>query len=134
MFRYWIQSHDYSSTPEVEKVSLAQAIRAFQEHDWQRELDAYDEADDARNCPPGIGYHDGYDGTVPKGRLLHICLKDPATVFFNFHYTETGKLLGLIPTAGEAIHYVGAFERSRVPELLRLFFEDRTEDILKITG
>ena len=132
MVDYWIQRHDYETAEEGGSVSSRQAVELFQGFDWPVEFAAYDEANDARNCPPGIGLDDGYAEGRPDGRLLHICPNDGDTVFFNFHYSRERKLWGLFPSLSKEIHYVNSLPVARVPELIEWFFEGMNEMILEL--
>lgn len=71
-FSYWIQKHDYSSG-NTRDVTVQEAVEVYVGFDWQHELAAYDENAEDRNCPPGIGFHNGFDGSNPEAMLLHIC-------------------------------------------------------------
>ncbi len=70
---YWIQRADFTSR-EFEPVSLAEALAALHEHDWQAEL-GYERSLEAsgktaeERCAPGIGFVSG------AGQALHICPK-----------------------------------------------------------
>jgi hypothetical protein len=65
---YWIQRADFSAT-EYDPVEVAEGVRAFETHDWRRELDLYSELEGAgaECCPPEIGFMDA------SGDILHIC-------------------------------------------------------------
>lgn len=136
MYSYWIEKHDYSMAAEAKDVSLRDALEAFESYDWDSELTAFDRNDPHGNCPPGIGYHDGYDGKTPGTMLLHICPRDGQTVFFNLiHSVKIEKrLLGLLNNVEQEEHCVADFPRQRVPELVRWFLTGRTDWILDIPG
>ncbi|MEM7221648.1 MAG: hypothetical protein AAF495_01630 [Pseudomonadota bacterium] len=123
MFSYWIQCHDYGSE-DFGAVSLNGAIEAFESFDWARVLALFDEDDDARNCPPGMGLHDGFGSGNPETRLLHLCPIDEQSLFFNLHYPRKRKWLGFIPTKSQEIHYANPYPRRQVPLLIRQFAED----------
>lgn len=133
MFGFWIQRHDYSISREEKKASLRDAVEAFENHNWDRELAAFVEGDTEWNCPPGIGYHNGYDRNVPGTMLLHICPKDADTVFFSFHHTLSvdRKMFGLLKDVKEEVKHVAEFPRDRMPELIRWLFTGRTDWILE---
>ena len=61
---YWIQRADFSAT-DYSAVEVDDAVRAFEGHDWRRELGLYSELESARAdcCPPGIGFVDIWAGT-----------------------------------------------------------------------
>ncbi|MDB4444228.1 hypothetical protein N9174_02700 [bacterium] len=132
MFSYWLQKHDYESE-ETENVSLNQAISAFNDFDWDGELNANtDKPENGGDCPPGIGYHNGF-GSKSDGMLLHICPIDSETIFFNFHYSVSKRFLGLVPYRADKIHYVARYRRNKVDELIRYLFSGNIESILNIT-
>lgn len=133
MFHYWIQRHDYSIAREEHKVSLRDAIEAFENFDWGSELAIFNEDDVERNCPPGIGFHNGYERSSAGTMLLHICLKDADTVFFSFHHSLSvdKKMFGLLKDVKEDVNQVADFPRDKAPELIRWFFTGRTDWIVE---
>ena len=132
MVGYWVQRHDYAMAVEAENVTVRQAIEAFQGFDWQAELASFDEQDETRNCPPGIGLNNGFFEGRPDGSFLHICPNDGETVFFNFDYRQPRKIFGLFASTKEHRHYVETFPVDRVPELIGWFFEGGIEKIPKL--
>lgn len=129
-FSYWIQRHDYSSEG-VNDVTAQQAIEAYARFDWRRELAAYDEDAEDRDCPPGIGFHNGYDGDNPEAMLLHICPKDAATVFLFFQRRSQKRVLGLWNVEIEDERYADTVAGTLVPGLIRSFFALDPESILR---
>ena len=128
-FSYWIQKHDFSAE-DFSDVTVQEAIEAYVRFDWQRELAAYDENAEDRSCPPGIGFHNGFDGNNPEAMLLHICPKDAATVFFNFHRRSQKRILGLWRTTSDDVRYAESVAGALVPDLIRSFFALDQEPIL----
>ncbi|MDJ0609742.1 MAG: hypothetical protein QNJ67_12265 [Kiloniellales bacterium] len=129
-FSYWIQRHDYSAE-NFGDVTADEAIRAYADYDWGSELAAYDEDSDDRDCPPGIGFHNGYDGSNPEGMLLHICPLDATTVFLNFQRKTARRLLGVFPVMVDDVHYAEAVQAVLVPDLIRSLFALDPEPILR---
>ena len=129
-FAYWIQKHDYSAE-DTSDVTVEQAVAAYLEFDWRPELAAYDETDEGRNCPPGIGIHNGYDGSNPEAMLLHICPRDETTVFFNFHRRSQSRFLGLWQTSSEDTDYAERVASALVPDLIRALFAHDPTPILR---
>lgn len=130
-YHYWIQRYDYSSK-EFKNISLKQAIMAFNDYDWEKELSSFQEGSGGKDCPPGIGIHNDYDGVKKRGKLLHICPNDKAGVFFNFHYFTYERSLFILKSKKENIHYVKDYPKNRVPELIKLFFDNKIHKILDI--
>jgi hypothetical protein len=133
--KYWIQRHDYSGQ-DFPKVSADEAIAAFSDFDWATEL-AAGAPDPERNCPPGIGFHNGFgEAENPDPMLLHICPKDLENVSFHFHFgrREARWLFGLLKGSEEQIHDVEDYPIRLIPELIRTFFEGGIDDILAIHG
>lgn len=128
-FSYWIQRHDYSSDGRS-GVTAQQAIEAYVEVDWRRELAAYDEEREDRDCPPGIALHIGHD-SGPEAMLLHICPKDAATVFLCFQRRSQRRVLGLWDVEVEDERYADTVAGTLVPELIRSFFALDPEPILR---
>jgi hypothetical protein len=89
---YWIQRADCSAT-DYEPIPVADAIRAFEGHDWRSELDLFSEMETtgADCCPPGIGF------VASDGTILHICPGSDGRAMVHYHFSETRKLVGLIP-------------------------------------
>lgn len=132
MFHYWIQKYDYSVT-ETKEVSLQEAIQAFHQVDWEQELYAFhhDEPEEGKNCPPGIGFHTGFD-VDPSATLLHICPIDDAQVMFTFHYPYTKKVLWLFPRQYRKVHAVASYPIDQVDALIELFFQQADNEIQSI--
>src|ERR1700752_825999 len=65
---YWIQRADFSAT-DHEPIDVASALRAFDAHAWQDELNFQMELESRGReyCPPGMGFID------PDGPMLHVC-------------------------------------------------------------
>ncbi len=129
-FSYWIQRHDYSSE-DVSNVTVQEAIAAYARFDWQRELAAYDENSEDRSCPPGIGFHNGFDGQSTEAMLLHICPKDATTVFLNFHRRSQKRFLGFWHTTNDDVRYAESVAGALVPDLIQDFFSLDQEPILR---
>ena len=125
MIKYWIQKSDYSSE-EWDNVSKIDILEAFRSFDWAAELDKFDIDDHENNCPCGIGID-------INEVLLHICPNDKESVFINYHYVKHGKILGLIPSTKNAIHYVEQIPISMVESLINSHFSGKKEDILSIS-
>lgn len=71
-FDYWIQRHDYSSDEKI-GISVGEAIQAFTEFDWAGELAKFDISEQDKNCPPGMGIHNGFNRSQSDAVLLHMC-------------------------------------------------------------
>lgn len=135
VMKYWIQRHDYSAQ-DFPETSLDEAVAAFKGFDWAAEL-AAGNPDQKCDCPPGIGFHNGFgEADNPSPMLLHICPNDDDSVYFNFHFgrREARWLFGLLKGTEEQIHYVDDYPVSHVPDLIRAFFEGGLDDILAIPG
>ena len=130
-YHYWIQKHDYS-LEEFNNVTINQTIKAFIDYDWRSELASYIERSGDKDCPPGIGIHDGFDDTNIKGELLHICPYNETEVFFNYHYYTSEKILIFFKTNKDNIHYVKSYSKVKVPELIAFFFNNKRHKILEI--
>lgn len=133
--KYWIQRHDYSAQ-DFPEATADEAAAAFSGFDWAGELAAAG-PEQGRDCPPGIGFHNGFgEAANPDPMLLHICPNDADSVLFHFHHDrhETRWLFGLLKGTAERIHTVQDYPTRRVPDLIRLFFKGRTDEILAIPG
>lgn len=133
--RYWIQRHDYTSQ-DFPAVDLDGAVAAFRDYGWAAEL-AAGGPEDGRNCPSGMGIHNGFgDLDNDDPRLLHICPFNETSVFFHLHYDrrETKRLFGLLTGRNQRDHYVETYPLEDVPHLIRLFYQGRLDDILAIPG
>ena len=89
---YWIQRADLSAT-DYGPVEAVDAVRAFETHDWRRELDLYSElvSAGAECCPPGIGF------VEPGADILHICPSGDGRAMVHYHFTARRQLLGFVP-------------------------------------
>ena len=131
MFNYWIQRHDYSSA-EVTKVSVNETINAFLKFDWGHELKSIvNDPTQEKDCPPGIGIHNGF-GKRKNAMLLHICPIDTASVFFNFHYPQKLKFLGIFNYRIESTKYVEFYSFAKVPEIIHALFNEKLDSILNL--
>ena len=129
-FGYWIQKHDYSSE-DFSDVTADQAIMAYAAFDWRRELASYDEEAEDRDCPPGIGFHNGYGHGNPEAMLLHICPKDARTVFINFHRRSRKHSRWFGKGSVEDVRYAESVGGALVPDLIRSFFALDQDSILR---
>lgn len=126
----WIQKADYT-TDECDDVTLDEALRMFTELDWSAELANVDaDSDGKRDCPPGIGISNSMDLTKPGSRLIHICPNDEATCFINHHVTSPRRLLLVLPP-WQVVRDHRDFPMADIPNLIRLFFENREGEQLK---
>lgn len=130
-FYYWIQKTDYT-TEEEELSGLEEALAIYRDTDWATLVADYDEDDGEKNCPPGIGFHNGFDEGNRDAGLLHICPYDDKTVYFNFNYPVDRKFLWLFTVKGLEFYERDNLPVDRVEELIRLFFTGDYEAILKI--
>lgn len=134
MFSYWIQRHDYTCKDEVTNISVDEAIRAFQTYDWDKERSSVVEGSGDRDCPAGIGIHNGHDDREnPTPQLLHVCPYDESSVFMNIHVPVTKKILGIFPSTREVVYYVERYPIEEVPDVIRLFFQDDIPQLLQRT-
>ncbi len=126
---YWIQRADFSAT-DHSAVAVADAVRALEGHDWDRELALYAELESAGAdcCPPGIGFVD------PGGDILHICPTGNGRAMVHYHFTSTGKLLGLLPVPRSMVETRYDLHRSTVVELIGFLFEGRHDWMLQTLG
>jgi len=125
----WIQKADYT-VDERNDVTLEQALEMFSEFDWKSELARVEHDSDGKlDCPPGIGISNSMNLTRPGSRLLHICPNDEATCFINHHVTSPRRLLWVLP-AWQAVKDHRDFPMSKAADLIRLFFENREEELL----
>jgi len=123
---YWIQRANFSTT-EHDAVEVADAISAFEIHDWRRELDFYSDLVGAGTecCPPGIGFVD------QSGEILHICPSEDGRAMVHYHFTMPRKLFGLIPITRSRIETKLGVHRSDVLDLIRFFFEGHRDWLLQ---
>ncbi len=126
---YWIQRADFSAI-DYDPVEVADGVRAFETHDWRRELDLYSELESAgaECCLPGIGFVD------PGGDILHICPNDNGGAMVHYHFTASRKLLGLIPVPRSIVETRQGIHRSVVLELIGFFFEGRHDWMVEKLG
>ena len=131
MFSYWIQKHDYSSIEETD-VSENEVIDAFKTFDWENELKSFeDDPTLEKDCPAGIGIHNGF-GQNKNAVLLHICPKDKDSVFFNFHYLQKKKFIGIFPYTAEETYYLENYPLEKVHELIHAVFNDNYDHISQL--
>ena len=122
--KYWIQKHDYSAD-DFDVNTVEEIIEAFKCFDWSNEIRSLaDETD--KNCPPGLGINS-------QDQLLHICPVDEEFVFFNYHYKENGKILGLFNTIKNRTHYVAKYPIKEISSLLTLYAVSNQSAILAIS-
>jgi len=123
---YWIQRADFSAT-DYGPVGVADGIRAFETHDWRRELDHYSELESAGTecCPPGIVFAD------PSGDVLHVCPGPDGRAMVHYHFPAARRLLGLIPLTRSKVETKLGVHRPDVASLIRFFFEGRRDWMLQ---
>ena len=126
---YWIQRADFSST-DYGPVEVVDGVRAFETHDWRRELDLYSELEStgAECCPPGIGFVD------PGGDILHICPSGSGPAMVHYHFAAERKILGFIRVPRSMRETRQGIHRSVVLELIGFFFEGRHDWMLEKLG
>jgi hypothetical protein len=127
---YWIQRADFSAT-DYDPVEIGEAVRAFESHNWPRELAFFSDLERAGTecCPPGIGFVD------QNGQILHICPRVDGSTMVHYHFTVSRKLLGLIPISESRVETKIGVYQSDVPDLIRSLFEGRHEWMLhKLAG
>jgi len=126
---YWIQRADFSAT-DYSAVEVGDAVRAFDGHDWRRELELYSELESAGAdcCPPGIGFVDS------GGDILHICPSGNDRAMVHYHFTATRRLLGLIPMSRAIVETRQDVTRRQVLELIEFFFQGRHDWMLQTLG
>lgn len=129
-FSYWIQRHDYSSE-DFSDVTAEEAVMAYAAFDWRRELDAFDPYDEDRDCPPGIGFHNGFDGSNPEAQLLHICPMNARTVFLHFHRRSQRRSRWFGEASVEDVRHAECVGGTLVPGLIRSFFVLDQDSILR---
>lgn len=132
-YSYWIQRYDYSSH-DFGIASVEEAIEAFNEFDWNLELSLRIEGSGDKDCPSGIGINTGYKKNKSKKFLLHICPENQNNIFFNLHYPVLKKYFGFIPYIKEEVYYANKIPKSKVPEIIRLFYKENFKEIIKITS
>ena len=125
MIPYWIQKHDYSAE-DLTAPNEAELYKAFINYSWDRELHEFDESDEERNCPPGMGIKH-------NDQLLHLIPLERSALSVNYHYNEEKKLLGLITTKREQTHHVAKFPKSGVKDLISHFLSGKHSEILAIS-
>ena len=128
-FPFWIQRADFSSGDHP-PADAAKAIRVFDTHDWPGELRLFVELNSAGKecCPPGIGF------VAPNGGILHICPEQNGTALVHYHFAAQRKLLGLIPRATVTTVTADRVDRSRIVDLIGLFFEQHHETLVERLG
>ena len=131
-FTYWIQRHDYSSQ-DFGVASISEAINAFNKFDWDLEQSLTIDGSGDKDCPAGIGISNGYSENESTKSLLHICIGDKNNFFLNLHYPVEKKYFGFIPYIKEEIYYVNKIPKSKVSEIIRLFYEAKFEEIINKT-
>ncbi len=124
MINYWIQKTDYSCI-EKNDVSANSLLTAFNQYDWDAELQAYDEGDESKSCFAGMGI--SVDGV-----LLHICPSDKKSLFFIYYYLVEGKWLGFIPFRKSSTHHVKNYKIRDVEKLIMAHINGEKEKILSI--
>jgi len=131
MFGYKIRKYDYSFE-KVRTATAEDAIRAFEEYDWDTECALYEERIENKRYPPGIVLHtEIYDGD-PGATHMTICPRGESSVSFDLSFLTGKRLL-----SGEAIrvmYFSEHLERNLVPELVRLFYLQKTAELRQLCG
>ena len=117
MIPYWIQHADFSSD-DFDPVDYRQATVVIQAYDWTTELrnQADREAAGEEACDSGVGF------VAPEGRILHICPGPGGQCYFHYHFTESRKILGLIPASSQSIRSAFDVPVSDIPDVIYRFF------------
>jgi|GEM_PF-828681 len=118
----WIQKHDFSSI-DISNVQVDEAIKTFENHDWQKELAEYKESDEGK-CDPGFGI-------VAEHAILHVCPINDHTCYANYHYRVTVKLFGIVPFTSEKTHYIDKISIAKVKWLIECHYWGKKDNILK---
>ena len=125
----WIQKADYTAD-ERDDVTLDEALRMFAECAWPAELANVDiDSGGKRDCTPGIGISNSMDLRKPASRLIHICPNDESTCFINHHVTSPRRTLWILP-AWQVERNHKDFLMADVPDLIRLFFDNKEQELL----
>lgn len=131
MIGYWIQRHNYSSET-ISESSLAQTLKAYEDFDWESELNKFQENVEGMDCPPGIGINNGESLDKEGSFLLHICPIDERMAYFNYHYQKLSNFFGLNLGTTAEIHYVAKYARSKIPNLIELFYAGKHKQVLEV--
>ena len=138
---YWVQYADYSSQM-FEINTREDAIRAFNRIDWETELRKKDEKS-GKDCPPGIGFHNGDANCNEYSRLLHIFLEDKFEAGFILTYVAEkpssdqeektkGFFKRIFQKKPKLVNYAQEhYPLSKIEYLINLFFTNY-EEILEI--
>ncbi len=129
-WRYWIQRHDYSSE-EFDAASAQIVVDAFEAFDWSSEVKLAEAGEDDRDCPPGLGLHDGF-GDHNDATLVHICPQADGTLTVNAHWPVPGKILGLFNVTKREVHFSEGIARDQVFRLIEPMFVGRPERIREL--
>ena len=123
---YWIQRADFSATDHA-PVDVAGALRAFEAHPWQDELNLQSELADAGHeyCPPGIGFVD------PDGQILHVCPNAVGRALVHYHAKPR---FSVIPPVEAAVHARDDMLGADVAELIHHFFHGQHDWVLRKLG
>lgn len=118
----WIQSHNFDSI-EKDNVSIDEAIKIFQEHDWARELSDFEKSIEEK-CPPGFGL-------VSAEGILHICPNKANNNSIFYHYSKKTKLFGIIPLSSDKTYEIESLSNNKAIKLIEFHYSNQRKEILK---
>ncbi len=126
MVKYWIQHSDFQSE-ELGDISPKDAIRAFQNHDWNDEKAKFKEMEKLgkENCPPGMGFN--ADGVG----ILHVCPGENGKALCFFHEHRQIKIFGILPWTLNRNYELRDVPASAIPDLITALFEGNLDKIRK---
>jgi len=106
-------------------VTTDEAVRAYQEHDWNAES-AFEHqllvGGGEELCPPGIGF------VQEPGHILHVC-PGVEDALVHYHFKEVRRLLGLLPFTRPRVFSAPVIPLSQVPDLIRFFASGQLETL-----
>ena len=118
----WIQSHNFEAI-EKDNVSIEEALKTFQNHDWTKELSDFENSKDEK-CDPGLGL-------VSENGILHICPTKFNKNRVFYHYSEKRKVLGFIPINRDETHQIESISNNKVMKLIEYHYSNQQNKILE---
>jgi len=115
---YWIQKTNYDAV-EGEVNTSDEAMRIFNETDWEKELELQEKLEEMNedNCDPGFGL------LKAGGFILHLC-PGVNNSYFHYHFDERSKILGIFPTTRERLISKMKVPREDLITAIKKYFND----------
>ena len=125
----FIQRPDFSECLTKDNVSLDEALKIFEEHDWQSEIALFNKLINAKedHCPAHFGLRSDSDS------FLSVSFYQDKEYFMNYEYKSKLTIFGItLPfkiTRSKSLSTEGGVKE--IIAVIKLHFANNTEEILK---